>query len=277
MNRPLSHPIGIGYTAEIFIWEPGWVIKLFRDWVPVSWVEYELKVAQSVSSLGFPAPEAREIVKHGSRSGIVYRHADGPTLIGLMKTKPWKLKWVGREMARLHVEMHSRHGGKELPPQKDRLLYKIRNNEKLPDDLREAALKLMDALEEDDRLCHNDFHPDNILLTKGGSVVIDWMDAARGNPCADVARTIIMMKSGLPPDAGLLEKLMINLFRNIIRKEYIKTYCAKTGRSPEEFSRWIPVAAAARLMENHTSEYEFLMDLIRTGLKVLQKNSGVQT
>ena len=45
---------------------------------------------------------------------------------------------------------------------------------------------------DESRLLHNDFHPDNIMLTPNGPVIIDWIDATCGHPLADVARTLIM-------------------------------------------------------------------------------------
>lgn len=45
-----------------------------------------------------------------------------------------------------------------------------------------------------------DFHPDNVLLAARGPVIIDWPDATRGQPLADVARTSLLLRlGGLPP------------------------------------------------------------------------------
>lgn len=42
------------------------------------------------------------------------------------------------------------------------------------------------------RLCHYDFHPDNIIVTNRGWVVIDWLTAANGPPVADLARALLL-------------------------------------------------------------------------------------
>jgi thiamine kinase-like enzyme len=44
-----------------------------------------------------------------------------------------------------------------------------------------------------DRLLHLDFHPENVILAPGGPVVIDWDNAAVGDPRADLAMTWIIM------------------------------------------------------------------------------------
>jgi aminoglycoside phosphotransferase (APT) family kinase protein len=45
-----------------------------------------------------------------------------------------------------------------------------------------------------DRLCHGDFHPLNILGEASRPVIIDWPDASRGDPAADVCRSYLLMK-----------------------------------------------------------------------------------
>ena len=69
-----------------------------------------------------------------------------------------------------------------------------------------AATKLLDErrkqhmlgsiadMPDGDRLCHGDFHPMNILGEASQPVIIDWSDARRGDPAADVCRTYLLMK-----------------------------------------------------------------------------------
>ena len=50
---------------------------------------------------------------------------------------------------------------------------------------------------EGERLLHLDFHPDNVLLSQRGPVVIDWTNARAGDPAFDVAMTwVICATSG---------------------------------------------------------------------------------
>lgn len=44
-----------------------------------------------------------------------------------------------------------------------------------------------------DRILHRDLHPENVMLTAGGPVVIDWHNAAEGRPEVDVCLTAIIM------------------------------------------------------------------------------------
>ena len=43
-----------------------------------------------------------------------------------------------------------------------------------------CGLKLLawlDTLPDGQRFCHGDYHPGNVILTKAGPIVIDWMTA----------------------------------------------------------------------------------------------------
>ena len=58
------------------------------------------------------------------------------------------------------------------------------------------ASRLKDRAKPDgDRLCHGDFHPMNILGDVSQPVIIDWPDARRGDPAADVCRSYLLMRS----------------------------------------------------------------------------------
>lgn len=44
-----------------------------------------------------------------------------------------------------------------------------------------------------DKVCHGDFNPSNIIVTKdGGLYILDWAHATQGNASADVARTYLL-------------------------------------------------------------------------------------
>jgi aminoglycoside phosphotransferase (APT) family kinase protein len=88
----------------------------------------------------------------------------------------WKFTHYAHMLAELQAEMHQRQVA-GLPSQKERLVGKITDAAVLPEAVRQAALAKLDSLPEDDKLCHGDFHPGNILLTVHGPVIIDWIDA----------------------------------------------------------------------------------------------------
>jgi hypothetical protein len=91
---------------------------------------------------------------------LVLERVDGPTMLAELKRRPWRMGGHARTLAELHHRLH--------------------------------AIEL-----DGGRLLHVDFHPDNVLLSARGPVVIDWANARSGDPAFDVAMTwVICATSG---------------------------------------------------------------------------------
>ena len=133
--------------------------------------------------------------------------------------------------------------------------------------MRRTALEKLDSLPEDDKLCHGDFHPNNILLTLRGPVVIDWMDATRGSPLLDVARSTLLFGGGpLPP--GLPRGWLLRILQRRLYNQYLVHYIRLNPVGRQQLSEWLPVAAAGRLDENIYFDEERLLSIARQLVKV---------
>jgi uncharacterized protein (TIGR02172 family) len=257
----LKPPIAIGFTAEIHSWKDGQVLKLFNQGISRSTVEYEANITRLVHATGMPVPSAGEIIEIDNRFGLEYERVEGMTMLQALMKRPWKFPLFARQLAEIQVEMHTcRVPG--LPSQRDRLELKINRACLLPNDVRQAALHALAGMPDDDKLCHGDFHPGNIVLTSRGPVVIDWIDASRGSPIMDVARSTLLMGGGaLPP--GTPVKWLVRLLRGWSYKIYLKHYFQLSTADRNQLSHWVPVAAAARLDENIQMDEDRLLALAK--------------
>jgi aminoglycoside phosphotransferase (APT) family kinase protein len=132
----------------------------------------EDRVLRRFKAGGRPAREA-EIMEHARAGGypvprvlevhddaLVLERIDGPTMLAALRRRPWQMARQARTLAELHHRLH------EIPF-------------------------------EGERLIHLDFHPDNVLLSQRGPVVIDWTNSRAGDPALDVALTwVICATSG---------------------------------------------------------------------------------
>jgi aminoglycoside phosphotransferase (APT) family kinase protein len=262
----LGEPIAVGRTAEIYTWEEDQVLKLFRDWTKPSWVAYEARVAKSVHASGLSVPAVGEIIEIGGRHGLVYERVDGPTMLELLMKKPGKLNEFARLLAELQAGMHVQ-SVPNLPSQRERLMGKINNAGPLSPELKIAVLKALDALPDGDRICHGDFHPDNVLMASRGPVVIDWTDVTSGHPYGDVARTVLLIRGATATKDNPVE-LPEDRLRKMFFDVYIERYLEIVPGNIDELWAWIPVIAAARLDENISEEEEMLMAIVKSGLGV---------
>jgi aminoglycoside phosphotransferase (APT) family kinase protein len=150
-------------------------------------------------------------------------------------------------MAELHARMHACHPV-GLPNQREQLQGKIQEARPLPEALKQAALTALAQLPDDSVLCHGDFHPDNIVLSTRGAVILDWTGAARGHALADVARTTLMMRhAAVPPHVP--GRHLIEAGRRLWFQLYLRRYCQLTSVSPKPVEAWLLPVAAARLSE----------------------------
>jgi uncharacterized protein (TIGR02172 family) len=245
MEISLSHPIAEGRTAEIYEWENGFILKLYREWCPSHWVEHEAMVAQSITEAGIPSPAAGEIVEVNNRRGLTYQRVSGVSMLQDMNARPWMILKHARTLAELQVKIHqlSIPG---LYSYKDGLMHTIKRAPHLDDELRKKVLDHLASLSDGERICHGDFHPDNVLLTNQGAVIIDWMTASAGAPWADVARTSMLLTIGAK-NAGKQVRPIIRFFIRLYHQVYLKRYTSLSADTNNELAKWVPVIAAARL------------------------------
>jgi uncharacterized protein (TIGR02172 family) len=254
-------PIAQGRTAEIYAWDDQHVLKLYRVWCPPDWVDYEARMARAVYEAGIPSPKVGEIYELDGRSGLIYERLEGISMVEDMKTRPWKFLKHARSLAELQFKIHEK-STTGLPSYKDRLRYDIDETSHLTDDLRRKARDLLDRLPDGQNICHGDFHPENVLITKKGPVVIDWMTACSGSSWADVARTNLILTIGVKA-AGKYLPLLLRMIVRLYHRIYLNRYRTLHPDATDELVRWTPVIAAARLSENIIPEREALIRIVK--------------
>jgi Ser/Thr protein kinase RdoA (MazF antagonist) len=133
--------------------------------------EREVAAMQHARAHGYPVPTARAL----NETDIVMDRLDGPTMLEDMMEHPWRLPRHAAMLASLLDRLHA------IP----------------------APDWLHTPVGEGDAFLHLDLHPENVILTERGPVVIDWPNAARGPAAADVAHTWLVLACSLPPEDRL--------------------------------------------------------------------------
>jgi aminoglycoside phosphotransferase (APT) family kinase protein len=241
----LGRLIGSGSEAEVF--EHGaLVVKLYRPAVPKRSAFREAAILAMVEALGLPVPGARGVQCFGGRWGIVMDRVNGPSFANAMRGEPGRVGEFLDAMARLQSAVHARPAT-QFASLKTRLAANIREARGLGEARRHALLDRLATLPEGDRLCHGDFHPMNILGPPGGAALVDWLDASRGDPAADVCRSFLLMRSVAPDLADA----------------YVNAYARIAGIDRGAIFAWLPCVAAGRLAEAVPNEVSSLLELLR--------------
>ncbi|MCW2933387.1 MAG: hypothetical protein JWM19_4349 [Actinomycetia bacterium] len=167
-------------------------------------------------AFGVPVPGVFDV----SGPDIVMERAVGPTMLDFVGRRPWTVRTQARSLARIHGLVHQvPASGLPLPCF--------------------AAIEPGDS----DVLLHRDLHPQNVILTQNGPVLIDWEGAARGPALADVAMTwVIIGFSGIP--AHGLEAVVARGVQGIFTRSFVRA----AGPIDDE---WRLTAIRQRLADPH--------------------------
>lgn len=257
LSRP---PLAVGRTAEVYAWSEGQVLKLFSSSFPRQEIEREAQIGRTVAATGIGAPAVGDVLTIGDRLGILYSRVDGVSMLERVVRRPWNTGALARAFGQLHAAMHQVHCP-QLPAQRRGLLRVIEGIAELPSATRAAVLARLAKLEDNDVVCHGDYHPDNVIMSAAGPVIIDWATASQGNPDADVARTVLMLSLGEPVGRNPVQLGVIALLRRLFLAGYLRSYRSLRPCSQAAIAAWMPVIAAARLSEGIAQETTRLLML----------------
>lgn len=189
--------IASGRDCDIFDAGAGRVIRRARDGRSL---EQEASVMRHARRHGFPAAH----VVDADGPDMLMERIDGPNLAQDASRRPWRLWAHARLLAALL-----------------RQLAEVRAPGWLP-----AAQGCPGV-----SLLHLDLHPFNVLLCAEGPRVIDWANASRGAPGADVANTWLALAATPMPDPvrGAGRWLMLRAFLDGVDRRQASAHLAAVG------------------------------------------------
>lgn len=257
--------LGHGRTADFYAWGDGEALKLYRDFVSDASIEHEARVGRIVAQSNLSAPGVGERVSIEGRRGLLFERIDGISMLQAVLAKPWTLNRYAAQFGALHAAMHNTVQP-ELPAQRRQLLHALESAMQLSPRLKDKARRRLATLPDGVAVCHGDYHPDNVLLSARGPVIIDWVTVSCGNPAADVARTtLLFLNGGLPPSLPRIQQLVLGRLRRLYYTLYLRAYRRRRPMSAIEISVWLPIMAAARLSEGIDEEEMVLIKQVEQG------------
>ncbi|OAT82429.1 aminoglycoside phosphotransferase [Bacillus sp. MKU004] len=233
----LGNPIASGNTASIYL-DEGNVIKIFNELLPCGEAGYEADKQKLAYSAGLPVPKILEVKKIEGKQAIIMEYVQGKTLGELISDSPGDTGHYMDLSVDIQLKIHSmKIDG--LEPMKRKLANQIKGAGELSQRLKDVLINKLEKITFEGRLCHGDFHLNNLIMSEGGSVtIIDWIDSSSGDIRADAYRTYL-----------LYSQISLEL-----AELYLRSYCQKSGLSKEEIFIWAPIVAGARLSESVSNE-----------------------
>jgi aminoglycoside phosphotransferase (APT) family kinase protein len=228
--------------------EDGKVYKVMSDAYLASDVFNEALNLVAVGETQLKVPKIVEVTKIDGKWAIVWEYIEGTTLLDLMKKEPKRFdEFLGR-FVDIQLEMH-RYSATRLPVLIDKMHRKIRAGD-LDATTRYELHTMLDGMPRHTKLCHGDFTPSNVVITKDDEAyIIDWSHAAQGNASADAAQTWLLFnfyRSQFPENPDVAEK-------------YLALFCAKSDTARQYVEKWIAIVSASQLVKGKPEEREFLL------------------
>jgi aminoglycoside phosphotransferase (APT) family kinase protein len=228
--------IASGRQADVFF-DNSKAIKLFKYPFNKTEVEQEANLQKMAYEYGLPVPKIYETIELNGKQAIVMEYINGiPLGVKMLDDRKNAVKYI-EDSVDIQIKIH-KISTDTFPSMKEKQEKKIIEAKYLVTSQRENLLLELSKKTFENKLCHGDYHVNNLIVTNEGIKIIDWVDSTSGSPAADVYRTYLLYLLDAPEIAEL----------------YLNMYCKKTGINREKIIRWGPLVAGGKLSEQLTAE-----------------------
>jgi len=263
MRGSLGEKIGEGATADIHVWAPGQVLKLFKSGVAPWFGKHEARMTRAVFAAGGPAPEVLDEVTLEGRFGIVLPRLDGPTLLQLLMTRAMTLGQAGAILASLYLSVHKTPPPPDVPFLRDGIDGASRVTGGMPRHIGTGILTLIERLPPGDGLCHAELHPGNVIMTAEGPRLIDWACAVRARAAIDLGHCHVILSElvaeGIDPERP-------RALNAAVQSEYARLAGMSPAALTEAIEPFLPIVRALVLTQR-PAERERLIPRIEADLR----------
>lgn len=221
-------------------------IKVFNEDYSKADVLNEALNQARIEETGLNIPKIHEVTTIDGKWAIVSDYIEGKTLAELMAEDGDKTEEYINLLVDIQLEIHSKTCPL-LNKLKDKMSRKISETE-LDATTRYELHTRLEGMPKHKKVCHGDFNPSNIIITKDGTpYIIDWSHATQGNASADVARTYLLFcLNGDTENA----------------KKYLEIFCKKSNTAKQYVEKWMPIVAASQSVKGNEKEREFLLSWV---------------
>ncbi|MEB9631699.1 MULTISPECIES: aminoglycoside phosphotransferase family protein [Bacillus cereus group] len=236
----LDNLVAKGNTAAIYLYDNK-IVKLFKDYLPDTESMNEAKKQKYAYSCGLTVPNVFEVTKIQNRQAIIMEYIKGDSIGDLLLNNLNEAEHYINICVNEQKKIHSICvNTDEIESMRGRLERQIKSVHKLDEKQKENILNKLHSITFEPRLCHGDFHPFNLILTKKNVNIIDWVDASSGDIRADVFRTYLLYAQSHIELAEM----------------YLRIYCNNTDLTRDEIFQWAPIISVARFTEKVSPQNE---------------------
>ena len=218
-------------------------VKVFNEDYSKADVLNEALNQARLEETGLSIPRILEVTTIEGKWAIVSEYISGKSLARLISENPRKKDEYLEQFVDLQLFVHSKTCPL-LNKLKDKMNRKIAAAE-LDATTRYDLHTRLESMPKNNRVCHGDFNPSNIIIRDDGTpYILDWSHATQGNASADAARTYLLFWLNGDIDGA---------------NKYLELFCAKSNTAKEYVQKWMPIVAASQSVKGNEKEREFLL------------------
>ena len=181
-------PFAKGGTGECFRLDEDTILKLYYEGFPEERILQEKEGARTALVAGVPTAISFEMVQAGNRKGIIYEMAHGKTLAELIRENPERAEELGKVFAGIALTLHRAEVTRDDLPAVTAVIRQAAGKMAyVPAFVRERVFGFLAELDRDRHYVHGDYHPNNVIMTKDGPMLLDMGGFSVGCPLFDPA------------------------------------------------------------------------------------------
>ena len=219
-GTPTVTPVQGGFDMAMWKVEDGdqtYALRVFRAGAHTD-CEHERVVMAAARAAGLPVPEVHAAGVWQDHPALLITWLAGRMVADELRARPWQVWRLGISFGRMQAAIHAVPAPGLLRQQPDAwIAWKCEGEQTLQDRLRHLQL-------DEAALLHLDYHPRNVL-TDGKQItgIVDWTNAHAGDPRADAARTVSILRVDPLARKPLLQWIGLRIFELAWRIGYQRT------------------------------------------------------
>ncbi|HLZ61148.1 MAG TPA: phosphotransferase [Ktedonosporobacter sp.] len=190
-GTPVATPLLGGFDMAMWKVEcegQAYALRVFRPGQHED-CKHEQVVMAAARAAGLPIPEVHVAGVWQDRPALLITWLAGRTVADELLTRPWCIWRLGLEFGRMQAAIHAVPAPALLQQQPEAWIAWDYDGEQIVQD------RLRSLASHKTSLLHLDYHPRNVL-TDGRKItgIVDWTNALAGDPRADAARTVSILR-----------------------------------------------------------------------------------
>ena len=230
--------ISAGVCGECFRLDRETIVKLYNEGIEPHIAEKEKTYAQAAFVMGIPTAISYDVVRCGTRTGVVYEMLDAQLFSAVIRNDLANLEQHARMLADIAATVHATEADPTIFPDiKNNFRQYIRQMDFFlsPQEIA-FLLEKLESIPDAGNCVHFDLHTSNIMIKGGEPIIIDMGDLSRGSYLFDIGvlctiygypeLAISELATKIPSDKGF-----------VLWESFLKAYFANKPQQELDFFR----------------------------------------